>query len=160
MVFEQFCRIICVTLCISSCKSRPDGDYDFDNKIKPSQKSNEDDLLEQGDRDGQDTGILPDGFEIIDGVVLDTTNLLIQDVTDNGTIYKTWHDGRTPGAQIQFKRPKREAGWHFVLFEDPVEESGTGHLILFQKLLGFTVTMKRATTRELRLYEMFHVDLR
>ncbi|CAL8148743.1 unnamed protein product [Orchesella dallaii] len=109
---------------------------------------------------------LPPGFKVIDGVVMDTTNLLVQHATPNATEYKLYEAGRDfqqlwLAGQVIFRRPQYESGWHYILFEDPMEFPGSGHMIFLQRLLGFSITRTRNNdgSSDIHLYEAFHIDL-
>lgn len=108
----------------------------------------------------------PEGFEIVDGIVMDISNVMVQFITGNATEYRFYRSRRSMsgnGDVVIYRRPKEEEGWHFILFEDPQEIPGSGHLVLLQKLLGLSVEIgmgNMLNRRELRLYEAYHVDLR
>lgn len=169
--FFQFYGTINIFLLLSSMNSNTakyaedseevsvkEGDAPVKPTPKLSEASYEDDDVNQGNEDEEE---LPDGFEVLDGVVLDTTNLIIQEAAGEWTQYKMYEPATQDKGEILYKRPRREAGWHFIMFEDPMELSGLGHLVLLQKLLGFSIDSNKFSSnkKELRLYETFHVDL-
>ncbi|ODM90473.1 hypothetical protein Ocin01_16209 [Orchesella cincta] len=79
---------------------------------------------------------LPPGFVLIEGQVMDAT-------------YKE---------NPIYMRPGNEAGWHFVVFQDPYYWRGSGHLILLKKVLGVNINV--SPTDAQTLYEAYLLSLR
>lgn len=120
------------------------------NRLGPSKME----LLKSG-KLGMSRG-LPTGFSLIGGQLLDTTNKVIQKQVVGGTAYFTFQD--TMRRRPLYTRPGNEAGWNFVVFQDPFYWRGSGHLILLKKVLG--VNINRSPYQRDHLYEAYAISLR
>ncbi|CAL8110698.1 unnamed protein product [Orchesella dallaii] len=83
------------------------------------------------------SGVLPPGFQMVDGEAVDVTNKLIQMTTSQGTAYYSFDD---PEGKPLYIREASESGWHYVAFDDPYnQDPGGGHLIVLQRMTGVSV---------------------
>ncbi|CAL8089276.1 unnamed protein product [Orchesella dallaii] len=99
---------------------------------------------------------LPLGYALIDGQVMDVTYKIIQRSVQGGTAYYSYYDKMQENPI--YMRPGNEAGWHYVVFQDPYFWRGSGHIILLKKVLG--VNVNRSPTDSQSLYEAYLLSLR
>lgn len=99
---------------------------------------------------------LPFGFYLIGGQLLDATNKVVQKPVGNGLSYYSYLDKMRERAI--YMRAANEAGWNFVVFQDPFYWRGSGHLILLKKVLG--VNINDSPYEQEILYDAFALSLR
>lgn len=91
--------------------------------------------------------------EFAPGVFVDITDLFIQRVIPQGTIYIPYE---TPGGKPTFKRRIADTGRHFILFPDLTEKKGSGHYILLRRFTEMGVKGERGEP----LYQAYKMWLR